>query len=149
MERDKLREEIGRDLTRLNRSKVLNKVTEYLEGEDAALNILMNHPNGLMPSIISKRLGVSRARITNIINSLYKKEYVKVENVENDRRKVNIVITFKGETYITQSHNEKIEFFNYLYEKLGEENILMMARLIKTTADTFEKLEEEVNKGFK
>lgn len=61
------------------------------------LMLLLQHaPNGLMPSELAQRVGVTQATISGLINSLEKAELVQRNTHEKDGRSFVIVLTNKG-----------------------------------------------------
>lgn len=65
-------------------------------GRFTLLLILKNAPNGLMPSEMAQKVGVTQATISGLINSLEKAELVKREVHERDGRSFVIRLTEKG-----------------------------------------------------
>lgn len=45
------------------------------------------------PSVLSEELNVTKGRITAIINSLSRKDMVRLEKIDGDRRKINVRLT--------------------------------------------------------
>lgn len=66
-------------------------------GRFTLLILLNNNPEGLMPSELSQRVGVTQATISGLINSLEKAELVKRETHEKDGRSFVIKLTDKGQ----------------------------------------------------
>jgi DNA-binding MarR family transcriptional regulator len=65
-------------------------------GRFTLLMILKSAPNGLMPSEMAQKVGVTQATISGLINSLEKAELVKREVHERDGRSFVIRLTEKG-----------------------------------------------------
>ncbi|KHD88236.1 MAG: MarR family transcriptional regulator [Bdellovibrio sp. ArHS] len=86
--------------------KVANDLENYMEsllaphnlssGRFTLLYMLGDSPEGLMPSELSNRVGVTQATISGLINGLEKAELVKREMHEKDGRSFVIKITDKG-----------------------------------------------------
>jgi DNA-binding MarR family transcriptional regulator len=69
---------------------------ELSPGRYTLLIILRKAPNGLMPSEIAQKVGVTQATISGLINSLEKAELVARETHEKDGRAFVIKLTAKG-----------------------------------------------------
>ena len=76
-----------------------------------------------MPSKISETLNVSRARVTNILNTLGSRAYVELKPDPNDRRKVLAVLTEKGNEFVSEKINERVMLFAYMYDYVGKEKM--------------------------
>lgn len=96
-----------------------------------------------MPSVISESLCLSRARITNILNSLRQKELVELENDAKDRRRILAKLTEKGFMYISERALAKESVFDMLYEKLGEEKLKAYLELLQSFKEILEKADRE------
>lgn len=143
MDKEVLKEQIEEAFFSLAKSRSLNNVIAYLEGEGAVLAYLAHYPRGVMPSVISDKLGLSRARITNILNSLRQKGMVELENDPNDRRRILAIINEKGMLCIMEKANAKECIYEMLYEKLGEEKLCAFLDLLRGVGEIFEKADRE------
>lgn len=97
------------------------QITEFTTGEGAVLLYLYQHIDGAYPSVLSNFLSVSRARITNIINTLKNKKYVDMISDEKDRRKIKVYITEKGKSSIESKVQMVDEFFDKFLSTVGGE----------------------------
>lgn len=97
------------------------QITEFTTGEGAVLLYLYQNRDGVYPSVLSSFLSVSRARITNIINTLKNKKFVDMINDENDRRKIKVYITEKGRASIEFKVQMVDEFFDKFLSTVGGE----------------------------
>lgn len=143
MDKELLREEIENVMLALTKSESLNLILSFLEGEGAVLVYLVHQPEGVMPSVISESLCLSRARITNILNSLRQKELVELENDAKDRRRILAKLTEKGFMYISEKALAKESVFDMLYEKLGEEKLKAYLELLQSFKEILEKADRE------
>lgn len=71
-------------------------------GRFTLLYILNDTPEGIIPSELSNRVGVTQATISGLINSMEKAELVKREMHEKDGRSFVIKLTDKGQTLIRE-----------------------------------------------
>lgn len=84
----------------------------------------------LLPSDISKNLNMSSPRISSILNTLEKKEFIKRDFSTIDRRKVYISITNSGYKYVQEISNKTIEVLSSLIDKLGENDTKELIRIL-------------------
>ncbi|WP_295900540.1 MarR family winged helix-turn-helix transcriptional regulator [uncultured Bdellovibrio sp.] len=92
--------------------KVATELENYLDGLLAPYNLssgrftllylLSDAPEGLMPSELSQRVGVTQATISGLINSLEKAELIKRELHQKDGRSFVIKLADKGEALIKE-----------------------------------------------
>lgn len=143
MDKELLRDEIENVMLALTKSDSVNRIISFLEGEGAVLVYLVHQPEGVMPSVISECLGLSRARITNILNSLRQKELVELENDVKDRRRILAKLTEKGFIYVSEKALAKECIFDMLYEKLGEEKLKAYLELLQSVKEILEKADRE------
>ncbi len=143
MSKEVLRDEIEEAMLTLTKSQTLNRLITYLEGEGAVLVYLVQCPEGAMPSVISSNLELSRARITNILNSLRQKGYVELEPNEKDRRKIIARLTELGYDNIMEKAIAKESIYDMLYEKLGEEKLRAFLELLQSVGEIFETADRE------
>lgn len=94
-----------------------------------------------MPSKISKCINVSRARVTNILNTLCTKDYVELKPDPNDRRKVLAVLTEKGNNFVSEKINERVILFEYMYEYVGKEKMERFNELLINVLNMFNETE--------
>lgn len=83
----------------LKENMVLKKIDENRMGEMALLVTLAEKKENMNLTALASKLNVVPSRITAIINSLLKKEYVCRLVDEQDRRKTVIRITDKGKAF--------------------------------------------------
>ncbi|KYG62030.1 MarR family winged helix-turn-helix transcriptional regulator [Bdellovibrio bacteriovorus] len=123
--------------------KVANDLENYLDsllaphnlssGRFTLLILLGDAPEGMMPSELSNRVGVTQATISGLINGLEKAELVKRELHEKDGRSFVIKITDKGQalvkeifpqwapkisTFWNQINNEELNSFSGILENM-------------------------------
>lgn len=72
-----------------------------------------------LPGELTRELGVSFSRMTNILNALEKKGYIHRQHDSVDRRRVYVSLTPVGETYIQSKYWEGVENFRRLFQQLG------------------------------
>lgn len=143
MDKRDLRDELRASLSEFYHSKVTNSFIEFFQGEGAVL-ICLQHSNGpIYPSTISDLVNLSRARVTNIINSLRQKGLVNLEQDENDRRKSLVTLTEKGINFVINGANTLELYMDTLFNAIGEEKMTILIDIVKTVNDTFARWERE------
>ena len=117
-----------KDLMRL---PATGDLTEYLKGETAFLVLLKNSGKKTVTlSYLSDELGVTKGRITAIINSLSEKGMVTLGQVEGDRRKVDVRITKAGVEYIDKKLDNVGAFVNEFCNKMSKDKVDELISLI-------------------
>lgn len=116
-----------------------SELTEFLQGELRVLYFLsINRDKEINPSILSDKLHISRPRITAALTTLRKKGYVSTEMSKDDRRRICVILTKEGLSFI-QGKQKKVEKNFELFAKgLGEENSLELIRLIDLIVNVME-----------
>lgn len=125
----------------LHNHESLIKITK---GEFNALIFLNNNGGAMMPKQLASATEVSSARMTAIIRGIEEKGFVKREDVEGDRRKVNIVLTEKGKNLIDDIYNKSVKHMANYLEKLGEEDAEHLVKILKKTKDILADYAENV-----
>lgn len=69
-------------------------------GRFTLLFLLRNHPEGLMPTVLAQKVGVTQATISGLLNNLEKAQLVVRESHEKDGRSFVIKLTEKGDQLI-------------------------------------------------
>ena len=118
-------------LVRLYRARPIAKLSELLQGEGRLLLYLLEQQGQrVAPSTASHNLGLSRPRITYILNALRRKGYVDVNPNKFDRRKVDIVLTPRGRD-CAMRHKRELEYLlNQLSQQLGNDEMEQLIRLL-------------------
>ena len=119
--------------------EVFNNLAVFLQGEMHILWYLLHNPDReINPSLLSDMLHVSRSRITAALSSLRKKGYVFMEMSEGDRRRMSVILTSEGETYIKLKQDIVERYFDLMIDGLGENNVIELNRLIELTMSVME-----------
>lgn len=147
MNKEEIKNSLRDNLIQLYKTKVIRQVVEFFEGEGAVLALLSHYPQGVSPSFISDKLYISRARVTNILNALRNKNYVTMKVNEKDRRKMFVVLTEDSRQMIQHRIRENELFFDIIYEKVGEEDLIKLIETIQNAIYAFNKVEMEAMKN--
>lgn len=111
-------------------------LSAFLEGETAFLFIIKDFGDKpATPSQLSEELGVTKGRITAIINSLTRKDMVRLEKVDGDRRKVDVRITEKGKNYIDEKLASTNAFLRSFIDKIGRKDAEELMRIFNRTVE--------------
>lgn len=131
-------------MPKLRKPPAVEKIGKFGKGEFLVMHSLHMAGGKMLTKDLSKFTCVSPARITAVIDSLEKKGFARREAVENDRRKIQVVLCDKGlemmDMHKTEVLERTIEFFKYLGKKDSEELI----RLLDRSIEFFGSKEEEV-----
>ena len=92
-----LKNELIEALLQLYISNQASSIAEMLEGEHAVLSYILKEEQDVTPTNISINLGITKSRVTAILNSLHEKELVLLKRKSDDRRKIIVSLTEKGE----------------------------------------------------
>lgn len=87
---------------------------------------------GLTQMAVAKRLGIERARLVHLLNSLERRKLVKRIKSKSDRRSHALHLTAQGEASLDQFKRLAAEHERHVEEKLGKQN---RARLLQILAD--------------
>ena len=124
MEDEKLRDALIQQLWRMNKMDIVTHLREFIEGELATLWFLnVSGDTTIIPSMISDNLRISRARTAIILRTLREKGYVTMDISEEDRRKMTVLLTESGKSYLDEKYDFLLAYFDKYIEVLGADNI--------------------------
>lgn len=107
------------------------KFLDSIRGEYGVLCYLLKNTNPVNAGELREKLYVVPGRMTDILNSLETKGFIRRERDELDKRVVNVFITDSGrreaETKRSQIHSE----YAGLFELIGYEETKELIRLLK------------------
>lgn len=116
-----LKNEFIEALLQLYISNQASSIAEMLEGEHAVLSYILKEKQDVTPTNISLKLGITKSRVTAILNSLHEKELVLLKRKSDDRRKIIVSLTEKGEEAIVSKLIVLDNKILKLIEELGVE----------------------------
>jgi DNA-binding MarR family transcriptional regulator len=103
-----------------------------------------SHPEtSVYVSDIQSKLYITKPAVSQILNALEKKGYVSREIDKNDRRKIAVTLTPKGQEILKQMRADADQMLETVISRLGEENTRQMIRLFTLMADISEDLKRE------
>jgi DNA-binding MarR family transcriptional regulator len=90
---------------------------------------------------LASHMNLTAARVTNLLNSLEKKDYIKRTISHMDRRVIQVQLTPNGTEFANKVQDEYVAFHQEIIESIGNEseliNLLESIRTFKTTLETF------------
>ena len=72
---------------------------------------------------LAKTMGCSRQNVKGILNSLEKKQLIRLETDEGDKRKRRVYLTEKALLMSDKYHEKATTFMEYLYKNISDEEI--------------------------
>jgi len=129
-------------LNQLYKLKISHQLGQFLEGELAVL-MMLNQSGAILPSVLSERLGISRARMSVLIKNLEKKDFIHKEHVKNDKRKWLLSLSQKGYDYTNQKAVEVDAYIDQYLSALGEEDTKSMIKLLQKSYTIMEAMSDE------
>lgn len=118
---------------------LFEEVSSLFKGENRILHYLYQEQrNDVTPSELSEQLHVTRARVTAVVKELQKKEYVQAVHPKTDRRRVYLMLTPPGTSYIVERIHSVQQCIETLQKGLGETDVLEIVRLLMRSFRVFE-----------
>ena len=136
---DELLNKLCETLKKLMRLPSAADLSGFLEGETAFMLALKHNgdkPN--TPSVLSEELNVTKGRITAIINSLSRRDMVRLEKIDGDRRKINVRLTDAGLKFIDAKLESVNKFLGCFIERVGRDKAENLVQLLDYTAKAME-----------
>ena len=88
---------------------------------------------------LASHMNLTAARVTNLLNSLEKKDYIQRTISHSDRRVIKVQLTIKGKEFANKVQEEYVKFHQEIIESIGDENELInLLESIKTFKNTLE-----------
>jgi len=127
-----LKEELTLNLYSIYDSDIFAPVMEFLQGETRVLLfLLMNKNKEIYPSDLSEALYVTRQRITSILSSLRKKQFVVMESSQKDRRRMQVFLTYKGKKYIIVKEKIAENLIDTIIDRVGYDNVKELSTILE------------------
>ena len=114
-------------------------LTKANKGESFVLRYLAVKDNKVFPSEIGKALGSSNARISALLNTLEKKDFIIREIDETNRRNILVSITDKGRFLIKEEITEIQKIMANIFLDMGEKDSKEFIRLFNLFSDLTKK----------
>ena len=110
---------------------VLQQEYHLSEGKFCCLIVLHQNPQGIAPSVIAQKVGVTKATISNMLMRMERDGVIYIKQAEDDARKKLICLTEKGRAFMDKILPEHYLRVTKLMEKLTEEEQKELIRLLK------------------
>lgn len=126
-------DEVARKLIVYSRSLAkgsLSAAGDANVGETPVLQYLSSADGDVIPSKIAKKLGLSRARMSHILDALETKGYVMRRTDPSDRRRVLVSITESGRDYAAKKNAESVALLSNQLSSLGEHDAQELVRIL-------------------
>jgi len=130
MDYDELAIELIRNMHSARRSGFGKHFSEGLRGEMFVLFYIMKTGGKSVPGQISSSVGVSSARIAMALNSLEEKGLITREIDIEDRRKIIVELTQKGQEYVEEEQKKQVENVKGVLMSLGEKDAKELVRIV-------------------
>lgn len=85
---------------------------------------------GLSQMAVAKRLGIERARLVHLLDSLEERKFVNRVPSATDRRSHALHLTARGKTALAQFKRLAVEHERHVAEKIGKENREQLLRIL-------------------
>jgi DNA-binding MarR family transcriptional regulator len=100
------------------------------EGRFVLLFLLRGQPDGLSPHELAERAGVTRATITGLLDGLERDGFLTRHHATDDRRKITVRLTERGETTATTLFREHAEWIGSLFSDLSADESRLLSALL-------------------
>ena len=91
---------------------------------------------------LAKTMGCTRQNVKEILNSLEKKQLIRLETDERDKRKQRVYLTENAQLMADKYRKKETDFMNYLYEGISEEEVDSAYSIITKIEDNLKKMKE-------
>jgi DNA-binding MarR family transcriptional regulator len=91
------------------------------------------------PVMISNFFGIAKPSVTDMVNSLVKKDYLIKIPSEVDKRSYTLEVTSKGYELLETTHKEYFRGIEILEEQMGCEDFKLFIQLLQKANDIFSK----------
>ena len=136
-----LAHEFMKNMGQLHNRNGQKQLNDSMHGESFVLGYISRHGGNVIPSEISKEMGISSARIAATLNSLESKCLITRMIDVSDRRRILVEITSSGKEQVEKHYQEIIKFTTNMLRYLGEhdakEYVRIMGRLAERNHEDF------------
>jgi DNA-binding MarR family transcriptional regulator len=116
-------------------------IQERMQGEALIRSCISEHyQESIIPKEISNTMGVSPARIAAALNDLENKGLITREIDAEDRRKILVRLTEKGQSVAEESKGDFLQKMAALLSLLGEHDAKEYVRIMGRLADEISKI---------
>lgn len=91
---------------------------------------------------LAKTMGCTRQNVKEILNSLERKQLIRLEIDEKDKRKQRVYLTENAMLMAEKYQQKENEFMKYLYEGISDEDVDSAYRIISRIEDNLKRMKE-------
>ncbi len=128
---ENLGEELYNLLAELLNRKMNRTVLDSIRGEYGVLRYLLYVQDKTSPGVLTEQLHVVPGRMTDILNSLESKGFIKRQKSDGDRRRVVVCITESGRDEAFQKMEYIRNEYQGLFKILGRKDTEELIRLLR------------------
>jgi DNA-binding MarR family transcriptional regulator len=99
--------------------------------EMGALIFVQKSEEPVTPLMISSFFGISKPSVTDMVNSLIKKEYLSKTPSVEDKRSYTLSVTPRGAELVEATFSEYVRSMELLEEKMGREEFKLFIELLQ------------------
>lgn len=125
----------------------LKKDLPIRPSEMAVLNIIVQRSGKFTPLMIAGLLDVSKPMITAHILALEKKNYIKKEPSEEDKRSFYVVPTEKAKALVVSAGEKTKKHLRYIEDELGSENYEKLLGILEDANKILTRRKDMCNNG--
>lgn len=122
----------------LRKAHTEKHIDMFSRGKGMMLECVEKNGGVIMPGEIAKNTGVSTARVAAFLNAAEKEGYIKRQSVEDDRRKIKVILTDMGIEKVKKEREKNFAKITLFLERLGEADTENLIRIMR-------KMQEIVN----
>ncbi len=126
-----LRNDLIAALSEILQLEAVSSLKIFLEGEVSLLFLLSQMPGPIPPTEIASYLNVSKGRVTALLTSLKEKDYIDISISNEDRRKFDVSLTSKGNSFLQEKRTAAERYFDMMIERIGREKSEQLIAIIK------------------
>lgn len=128
---------LGRDLDNANIT-----MSEFILMREVAENTKELY-NSMALTEVREYLSVSKAAVSQMLNSLEKRGYIVREIDPNNRRNIIVILTEEGKTVFEKKNQEFYDRFEMVIRGIGEKDVSQFIAMINKMSDAMGDFEEE------
>ena len=144
MEYEQLAHELLVEMKSLHKAKSQKHIIEALRGEAFILDCIAERDGCVQPSAIGSEMEVSSARIASALNNLEKKGLITRQIDTEDRRRIQIDLTPKGEEVAKEHRKAVLGVATEMLRMLGEDDAKEYVRILKRLTEILPECAEKL-----
>lgn len=118
-----------------------------LSSSEGAVLLALSEYGSVTPSFLAARLGVSRSRMTPLVQNLVDSGFVHRVESTHDRRVRNLTLTSRGQEVAYESDNFRTDFYTRLLERFLEPDRDGLLHTLSILQDQILQLRDELKAG--